>query len=228
MVRCLKNEKLARPVFYGAMVAEGIVALIWATAAITFTGGYPQLAEYMSSHTAGDLVHDLSVGWLGTFGGILAILGVVAAPITTGDTALRSARLIIADFLGINQSKITKRLIVTIPVFAATFALMLLDFNVLWRYFAWTNQTLAAFTLWSASVYLARHGKAFIICFLPACFMTMVVVGYLFAAPTPEGFGLPIDLALLTGAIAMLICASIFVRYIVLYRKGRLIHEVSY
>ncbi len=228
MVRCLKNEKLARPVFYGAMVAEGIVALIWATAAISFTGGYPQLAEYMSSHTAGDLVHDISVGWLGTFGGILAILGVVAAPITTGDTALRSARLIIADFLGINQSKITKRLIVTIPVFAATFALMLLDFNVLWRYFAWTNQTLAAFTLWSASVYLARHGKAFIICFLPACFMTMVVVGYLFAAPTPEGFGLPIDLALLTGAIAMLICASIFVRYIVLYRKGRLIHEVSY
>ena len=121
MARCLKNEKLARPVFYGAMVAEGIVALIWAAAAITFTGGYDELAAYMGNgHSAGDLVHDISIAWLGTVGGVLAILGVVAAPITTGDTALRSARLIVADFMHIPQAKLSKRLLVCIPVFAVT------------------------------------------------------------------------------------------------------------
>lgn len=123
MARCLKNEKLARPVFYGAMVAEGIVALIWAAAAIAFTGGYAGLSDYLGSHTTGDLVHDISVGWLGTFGGILAILGVVAAPITTGDTALRSARLIVADFLGVDQKPVLKRILVSLPIFMASFAL---------------------------------------------------------------------------------------------------------
>ena len=134
MARCLKNEKLARPVFYGAMVAEGIVALIWAAAAITFTGGYDGLREYMATHNgAGDLVHDISVGWLGTVGGILAILGVVAAPITTGDTALRSARLIVADMLHISQKPLLKRLLVSLPLFAGAFILMMIDFNILWH-----------------------------------------------------------------------------------------------
>lgn len=228
MVRCLKNEKLARPVFYGAMVAEGIVALIWAAAAITFTGGYDKLAEYMSTHTTGDLVHDISVGWLGVFGGFLAILGVVAAPITTGDTALRSARLIISDVFKINQDKFVKRLLITLPIFIATFALMMLDFNVLWRYFAWANQTLAAFTLWAATVYLARHRKLYVICLLPACFMTMVVTSYLFVAPSPEGFGLPYEYALTIGGLITMICAALFARYVILYRKGRLIHDVAY
>ncbi len=133
MARCLKNQKLARPVFYGAMVAEGIVALIWAAAAITFTGGYDGLREYMATHNgAGDLVHDISVGWLGTVGGILAILGVVAAPVTTGDTALRSARLIVADMLHISQKPLLKRLLVSLPLFAGAFILMMIDFNILW------------------------------------------------------------------------------------------------
>lgn len=228
MVRCLKNEKLARPVFYGAMVAEGIVALICAAAAITFTGGYAELTEYMTTHTTGDLVHDVSVGWLGTFGGVLAILGVVAAPITTGDTALRSARLIVADFLKIDQSKILKRMAITIPIFIATFILMMLDFNVLWRYFAWANQTLAAFTLWAATVYLARHGKAYIICLLPACYMTMVVIAYLFAAPSPEGFGLSVNYAIGIGTLAVAICLALFSRYLILFRKGLLTHDVAY
>ena len=150
MARCLKNEKLARPVFYGAMVAEGIVALIWAAAAIAFTGGYEGLTQYMAGHnnSAGALVNDLSISWLGTFGGILALLGVVAAPITSGDTALRSARLIAADFLHIDQSKVVKRLLVSVPIFVASFCIMLIDFSVLWRYFAWCNQTLSVFTLW--------------------------------------------------------------------------------
>ncbi len=157
MARCLKNEKLARPVFYGAMVAEGIVALIWAAAAIAFTGGYEQLSKYMADgKSASVLVNEISIGWLGTFGGVLAILGVVAAPITTGDTALRSARLIVADFLNFDQSTIWKRFAIAIPIFVATFAVMMVDFSVLWRYFAWCNQTLAVFTLWAVTVYLAR------------------------------------------------------------------------
>lgn len=186
MARCLKNEKLARPVFYGAMVAEGIVALIWAAAAITFTGGYDGLREYMATHNgAGDLVHDISVGWLGTVGGILAILGVVAAPVTTGDTALRSARLIVADMLHISQKPLLKRLLVSLPLFAGAFILMMIDFNILWRYFAWTNQCLAAITLWGCTVFLARAGRAYVLTLLPAMFMTAVVVCYIFFAPHP-------------------------------------------
>ena len=186
MARCLKNEKLARPVFYGAMVAEGIVALIWAAAAITFTGGYDGLREYMATHNgAGDLVHDISVGWLGTAGGILAILGVVAAPVTTGDTALRSARLIVADMLHISQKPLLKRLLVSLPLFAGAFILMMIDFNILWRYFAWTNQCLAAITLWGCTVFLARAGRAYVLTLLPAMFMTAVVVCYIFFAPLP-------------------------------------------
>ncbi len=213
MARCIKNERLARPVFYGAMVAEGIVALIWAAAAIAFTGGYGALGDYLGGHSAGDLVHDISVGWLGTFGGFLAILGVVAAPITTGDTALRSARLIVADFIGVSQKPILKRVLVSLPLFVASFGLMLIDFNVLWRYFAWTNQTLAAITLWACAVYLARKGKAYVICLVPAVFMTVVVVTYILFAPSPEGFGLPLPIA---TAIALVTAASglgLFARY---------------
>ncbi|MDE6458182.1 MAG: carbon starvation protein A [Muribaculum sp.] len=189
MARCLKNERLARPVFYGAMVAEGLVALIWAAAAIAFTGGYDRLAGYLAANGgAGGLVHDISINWLGTFGGVLAILGVIAAPITTGDTALRSARLIASDFMHYEQRTVVRRLIISIPVFAVTFFIMQIDFNVLWRYFAWCNQTLAVFTLWAITVYLVRHGKPYWISMLPAMFMTCVCVTYILYAP--EGFRL--------------------------------------
>ncbi len=229
MARCLKNERLARPVFYGAMVAEGIVALIWAAAAISFTGGYPELAGYMKSHEgAGALVTDISVSWLGAVGGFLALLGVIAAPITTGDTALRSARLIAADMLGVGQSRLVKRLLVSLPIFAAAFGLMLIDFNVLWRYFAWTNQTLAAFTLWACTVYLARHGKLYVITLVPALFMTLVVVSYILVAPSPEGFGFDMSVAVAAAAVVDLLCAGFFVRYEVLRRRGALIHDVAY
>lgn len=215
MARCLKNERLARPVFYGAMVAEGFVALIWAAAAIAYTGGYEQLAEYMSTdgNSTGSLVKSISLDWLGTFGGVLAILGVVAAPITTGDTALRSTRLIVADFLRVDQKKIVKRLLVSIPIFALTYLVMLIDFNVLWRYFAWSNQTLAVFTLWAATVYLARHGKAYIITLLPAIFMTAVSVSYLLFAPQPEGFGLPWGLAVGVGGAVGAGLTLVFLSY---------------
>lgn len=190
MARCLKNEKLARPVFYGAMVAEGLVALIWAAATIAFMGGYDKIAAYMADGTAGQVVKDISMEWLGVAGGILALLGVIAAPITSGDTALRSARLIAADFMKIPQKKLWHRLAMSLPLFALVFVIMLIDFKVLWLYFAWANQTLAVFTLWAATVYLARNGKAYVITLLPALFMTAVSVSYLLFARRPEGIGL--------------------------------------
>ncbi len=193
MARCMKNEKYARPVFYGAMVTEGIVALIWAAAAIAFTGGYAELDEFLGTGSPAILVNNLSRTWLGAFGGILAILGVIAAPITSGDTALRSARLIAADFMGMKQKKVAKRLAVSVPLFVLCFVIMLLPYDALWRYFAWCNQVLSVFTLWAISVYLARHGKLFWVSMIPALFMTVVTVSYIVFAP--EGFG-----ALMYGA----------------------------
>ncbi len=213
MARCLKNERLARPIFYGAMVAEGLVALIWAAAAITFTGGYDGLREYMAGGgSAGSLVHDISISRLGAIGGLLAILGVVAAPITTGDTALRSARLIAADFMHADQRPISRRLLVSLPIFALTACVMMIDFNVLWRYFAWCNQTLAVFTLWAASAYLYRCGRAYIITMLPAMFMTAVCVCYILFAPSPEGFGMPWTYAVLCSLGATALCTAAFAR----------------
>ena len=221
MARCLKNEKLARPVFYGAMVTEGFVALIWAAGAIAFVGGYDQMGEYMTGHTPGTLVHDLSFEWLGTFGGLLAMIGVIAAPISTGDTALRSARLIVADFMKISQIKFLSRLAISLPIFAIVFALMFLDFNVLWRYFAWSNQTLAVFTLWACTVYLARKNKFYYITLLPAMFMTAVSVSYLMFAPRPEGIGLDWYISIATGSAVALLLTILFFYYLNRIKTGK-------
>lgn len=211
MARCLKNEKLARPVFYGAMVTEGVVALIWAAAAIAFTGGYDGLADYLSSHSGpADLVSDISWNWFGLVGGILAIAGVIAAPITSGDTALRSARLMISDIMKLDQSKIWKRILVSLPIFIITYLVMLTDFDILWRYFAWTNQTLSAFMLWAGAAYLARNGRLYLIAMIPAMFMTCVCTTYILYAP--EGLELERNIALLVGALTALLFAGMFVR----------------
>lgn len=231
MARCLKNEKLARPVFYGAMVCEGIVALIWAAAAIAFTGGYSGLADFMADPAnggAGGLVHAISIDWLGAVGGVLAMIGVIAAPITSGDTALRSARLIAADFMHIDQSKLWKRLAVSIPIFGVSFLIMMIDFNVLWRYFAWCNQMLAVFTLWAVTVWLAREVRvkvfgmfsAWWLTLLPAMFMTVVCVTYILFAPRPEGFGLPYEAALATGLCISLLLGVLFARTLRMQRAG--------
>lgn len=216
MAKCLKSERLARPVFYGAMVTEGVVALIWAAAAIAFTGGYGQLADYMGQpgHAPGTLVTDLSFGWLGVAGGALALLGVVAAPISTGDTALRSARLILADTFRMEQKKFSNRLILCLPVFVITFVLMLIDFDVLWRYFAWCNQTLAVFTLWACTVWLARHGKFYMLTLVPALFMQVVTVSYILLAPVPEGFGLDHELSFWIAGGSCALCLGLFARYL--------------
>lgn len=213
MARCLQSERYARPVFYGAMVTEGIVALIWAAAAIAFTGGYDSLGSYLGSSSPAILVNDVSRGWLGTAGGVLAVLGVIAAPITSGDTALRSARLIASDFLGIKQKALMKRLYVSVPVFVLCFTIMLLPYEVLWRYFAWCNQVLSVFTLWALTVYLASQGRKYVVTLLPAMFMTCVTVTYIFFAP--EGFsslsvslsGMPIPYEAALG-VGLAVCAG--------------------
>ena len=226
MARCLPNEKYAKPVFYGAMVTEGIVALVWAAAAVTFTHGYSGLSDYLGGNSPAILVNDLSRSWLGTVGGILAILGVVVAPITSGDTALRSARLIVADYIHLPQKKIVNRLLISVPIFLVCFAIMLMPYDSMWRYFAWSNQVLSVFTLWTITVWLARHRKAYVIALLPALFMTMVTTTYIFFAPEGLGiiadatFGLKISygFSLAAGAAVSLLFLSLFLR---LLRKGR-------
>lgn len=230
MARCLKNERHARPVFYGAMVTEGIVALIWAAAAITFTGGYDGLQTFLGNGSPAILVNDVSKSWLGTAGGILAVLGVIAAPITSGDTALRSARLIAADFMNMKQRKIMKRLIVSLPIFAICFIVMLLPYEALWRYFAWCNQVLAVFTLWAITVYLAREQKLYVITLIPALFMTAVTVTYIFFAP--EGFGaitdklfgigIAYEWALTIGMATSILFLVLFLRFLRLESQSRL------
>lgn len=230
MARCMKSEKYARPVFYGAMVTEGIVALIWAAAAVAFTGGYGELQSFLGSSSPALLVDQLSRTWLGAFGGLLAILGVIAAPITSGDTALRSARLIAADFMGVKQKKIGKRLLISVPIFVICFIIMLLPYDALWRYFAWCNQVLSVFTLWAVTVWLARHRKLYMITLVPALFMTCVTVTYIFFAP--EGFsaisehlfGTSIDyaVALGLGGCVAAIFLGLFMRYLQGLRREKI------
>lgn len=190
MARCLKNEKLGRPVFYGSMITEGLVALVWAAVSsyFFFDGGAEQVGGSASS-SAPQVVELVSKNWLGLIGGILAILGVVAAPITSGDTALRSGRLIIADALHFEQKPIKNRLAISIPIFIIVALLLWFNmanqkgFDNIWGYFGWANQTLAVFSLWAVTVYLKRAKKGYywLITCLPAIFMTVVSITYLFS-----------------------------------------------
>jgi len=210
MARCITNEKQGRGVFYGAMITEGVVALIWAAIGMAFYGGVGPLNEVMVANkgNAAFVVNEISNSLLGKLGGALALLGVVAAPITSGDTAFRSARLIVADFLNFKQGPIKNRLIISIPLFAVGFGLTLVDFAVIWRYFAWSNQTLAMIVLWAITVYLAQEKKFYWITLIPALFMTTVITSYLFFAP--EGFGLSYMISLSVGLIAALGAAIVF------------------
>lgn len=215
MARCMTNERQGRPIFYGAMVAEGVVALIWAAATITFTGGYEGLSHYMAQpgNGPGTIIHEISNSWFGVVGGLIAMIGVIAAPITTGDTALRSARLIVADFAHFGQCKFWQRVVVALPLFALTFLLLQIDFNMLWRYFAWSNQTLAVFTLWACTVYLARKCKFYVVTLIPALFMTVVCTAYLLVAPSPEGFGLDQTISVVAGCLLAALLACMFFRW---------------
>ena len=207
MARCMKSERNGRPIFYGAMITEGIVALVWATVSsyFFFADGWrdvlaatapEQLADVEARLAAGDgitqifgnaaeVVMVMCNSWLGVVGGVLAVLGVVAAPITSGDTALRSARLIISEFLMLDQKPIRKRLYICVPMFLATMGLLIWQlenkdgFNIIWKYFGWANQTLSVFTLWTITVYLALKRKNYWISLIPATFMTIISATFL-------------------------------------------------
>jgi carbon starvation protein CstA len=200
MARCIKSEKMGCPVFFGAMITEGIVALIWAAAATYFYHN-----NGMGESNAAVIVDSITKEWLGTVGGILAVLGVIAAPITSGDTAFRSARLIVADFLHKEQKSMVSRLVICIPLFIVAIGILLYSlkdkdgFDMIWRYFAWTNQTLAVFTLWALTVFLARSKKLYIVTLIPALFMTAVCSTYIFVAP--EGLGMDVTVSQTIGCI---------------------------
>ncbi|MEG0162685.1 MAG: carbon starvation CstA family protein [Mucinivorans sp.] len=209
MARCMKNERHARPVFYGAMVSEGIVAMIWAAVAIYFFHT-PDGAVFFADTTdnAAVVVDTVMRDWLGPLGAMLAMLGVIAAPITSGDTALRSARLIVADFTRLDQRQIIKRLMIVVPLFALTFVVLQLEFGVIWRYFAWANQTLAVFTLWALTVYLVQNSRYYWITLIPALFMTAVCSTYILMADT--GFGININISYIWGAVVTLGALGLF------------------
>ena len=210
MARCMMNEKQGRPIFFGAMIAEGVVALIWAAAA-NYAFHTPEGKAFFTSGNAALVVDFVSKNWLGTLGGALAVLGVIAAPITSGDTAFRSARLIIADALKLDQKSVVKRLLVSLPLFVGSAALMFIDFNVIWRYFAWSNQILSTITLWAISIYLVINRKNYWITFIPALFMTAVVSAYLFVAP--EMLALNETLSYILSVVVMAVAGFFFVRY---------------
>lgn len=210
MARCMKTEKEGRIVFFGSMITEGIVALIWAAAATYFfhENGFGE-------RNASIIVDSITHNWLGTVGGVLAILGVIAAPITSGDTALRSARLIVADFIHLDQKIIRKRLYISIPIFTVTIAILLYSlkdsagFDMIWRYFAWCNQTLAVFTLWAVTVYIVKAKKNYLITLLPALFMTAVCSTYICIAP--EGLSLSTTLSYIVGGSLTLSALILFI-----------------
>lgn len=234
MARCMKSEKLGRPVFYGSMITEGIVALIWATVSSWFfyAEGWREvcspdvIAQFTGQSektitqffTAPKVVMTVCEGWLGLAGGILAILGVVAAPITSGDTALRSGRLIVADAMHVDQRPVLKRLVVSAPLFAAAIAILVWQmdnpdsFNTIWKYFGWANQTLSVFTLWAITVYLALKRKFFIITMIPAVFMTCVCATFL--CVSKDALGMSAEYGYPIGLVVAIICTvSFFVWY---------------
>ena len=200
MARCINRESESKKVFYGAMVVEGIVALVWCAVTIAFFGDSLSINAALTEYGGqSGVVGVISKELLGPIGSILAVLGVVACPITSGDTAFRSARLTIADAFKIKQDSLLDRFKLAIPLFAVCIFLTTVDFNIIWRYFAWSNQTLAMIVLWTGAVYLIKNKANYWISILPATFMSYVSVAYILQAP--EGFRLPAMFSNIVGVI---------------------------
>lgn len=226
MARCIKNEKYARPIFYGAMVAEGIVAIIWATAAMAYFGGPQGLNDaatngimvngVLTKVTPAIAVDMICKSWLGKVGAVIAVIGVIVCPITSGDTAFRSLRLTVADFLKSDQKPIMKRLLISIPIFILAFVCCKVDFSTIWKYVGIGNQILAAIVLWTASAYFIKKGKAHWLCSLPATFLTFVCVSYFIMAPHVNG---GLHLPPVAGYVAGGVVALAFLVFCVI--KGR-------
>ena len=219
MARCVGNEKQCRSVFYGSMITESIIALIWAAVAMAFFGGSTALGEALKAHSgdASWAVDTIANTTLGSVGAILALLGVVAAPITSGDTAFRGARLIVADAFKIDQRTLLKRFYICLPLFAIGFMLTLIDFDVVWRYFGWANQALACVVLWTITVWLSRNGKNVLIALVPALFMTFIETYFVFISPQFVGMT---DHAL-GAALAIALAAALGWWFLALNRRHR-------
>ena len=202
MARCITNEKKCRSVFYGSMISESVIALIWAAIAMAFFHGPTGLGEQLAEHggNAAWAVDVISHTTLGKVGAVLALLGVVAAPITSGDTAFRGARLIVADIFKIDQRPILKRFAVCIPMFVIGYGITLINFDIVCRYFAWANQTLAAVVLWAIYIWLARKKRNYWVALIPALAMTFIVTCFVFVSP--QFFG--IENKILAFALAAL------------------------
>ncbi|MBM7553624.1 carbon starvation protein A [Thalassobacillus pellis] len=220
LARTLKKESEGRKVFYGAMIGEGIIALVWAAAGMAFFGGTGGLQEALGSGGPAGVVNEISKTTLGTLGGVLAILGVIILPITTGDTALRSSRMMLVDLLNqFRKKEITSKwapILMVIPVALPTFLLTQMDYSFLWRYVGWSNQVVATVMLWTGAMYLLHTKKFHWICSIPALFMTAVVSTYIFYAP--EGFGMAYETSMVFGSIVWLAVALWFVKQLFKFR----------
>ena len=217
--KCITSEKIGRKVFYGAMLSESVIALVWAAGGVAFYGATGGLNNALSTLGQSGAVYDISTGMLGPVGGVLAIIGVIACPITSGDTAFRSARLILAEITKLDQKSIRNRLLITLPLLAAGAVLTQLDFNVLWRYFSWLNQTLAMIALWVATAYLLKTHEnklTSLITALPASFMSAVSMTYILMAG--EGFGLSASIGYPAGIV---FAAALFAFYVFRLRKSK-------
>ncbi|WXR61650.1 carbon starvation protein A [Peptostreptococcaceae bacterium AGR-M142] len=210
MARCVRKESEMRRIFYGSMIAEGIIALIWAAAAIAFFGGTDGLSSVLVNGGPGVVVNEISNSLLGKVGGVLALLGVVACPITSGDTAFRSARLVIADFINLKQEKTKNRFVIAIPLFAVGILLTQINFTIIWRYFSWSNQTLATIMLWAAASYLVKENKNHWICTIPATFMTSVTMSYILQAK--EGFKMAGGISNAIGIAFAIVLLILFIK----------------
>ena len=218
MARCVNNERECRFVFYGSMISESVIALIWAAIAMAFFYEEGGVATALAGHTPAWAVNEISNTTLGVVGGILAILGVVAAPITSGDTAFRSARLIIADVFHIEQRTKWKRLVICVPLFAAGIALTFVNFDVVWRYFAWTNQALASVVLWCIVVYLHKENRNYWVALIQAIFMTYICSSFVFVSKQFVGMGTA-PMAYVWGGVATVVLTAIVVLKMVRSRK---------
>jgi len=220
MARCMNTEKDGRKIFYGAMVAEGVIALIWAAAGVAFyetTGGLQAALTELGGQ--GPVVYQITSTLLGPIGAVIAMIGVIACPISSGDTAFRSARLVIADWFGIDQKDSKKRFLLTLPILGVGAVLTQMDVQMIWRYFSWSNQTLAMMALWLAAMYLYRNAKNFWLAAIPGTFMSAVSMTYILMAP--EGFKLSTSIAYPVGIVFALGCLGLFLKASVLKKDQK-------
>ncbi len=216
MARCLKTEGHMRLVFYGAMITEALIALIWASVSQGYYQDAASLSSALKSIGPAGVVHTICTDTMGFWGGILAILGVVVLPITSGDTAFRVARLTVSDYLKLDQKRVLNRYRIAFPMFGLSVLLQFVSFGIIWRYFGWANQALAAITLWTGSVYLAKQGRYWLFAAVPAVFMTVMTVTFILSFD--QGFGLDLTTATLAGCLCAAVAAIFFIRRLSKFR----------